>query len=199
MNEKERLARENPEAEQKKQVQRNPFGPKRDISTNKISFGDAPKMSYKPGYNGEFPLTVEQLKLLAVLSAKGMDINRLNPETEKRIGFPPGTSKLLNSLKSPRIDGMLPPEFATKSTIDSVMKIVEERHGEDRQKAARAAYDRLSVMADGLRTLNSTPSALYIKMGASDAYVKERAETYGKSLDRLHEAMEALDKLRRGD
>lgn len=179
----------------------NPFAPKKLQSNNKVSFGEAPKITYKPGYRPgeEFPLTVDQLKLLSTLSANGMDFNRLNAKTEARVGLPPGTSKMLNSLKTPRIDGMLPPEFATKATVDAVMQIVAEREGEDRRKAAAAAYDRLSTMADGFRTLNSAPSSLYVKMGASDAYIKERGESYSKSLDRLQEAMEALQEIKRGD
>lgn len=196
----DRAARDRPKPKVTYKKTNNPFAPKKLQSTNKVSFGTAPKMSYKPGYSGEeFPLTVDQLKLLSTLSANGMDFNRLNAKTEARVGLPPGTAKMLNNLKTPRIDGMLPPEFATKATIDAVMQIVGEREGEDRRKAASAAYDRLSVMADGFRTLNSAPSSLYVKMGASDAYIKERGEGYDKSLDRLQEAMEALQKIKRGD
>lgn len=196
----DRAARDKPKSKVKYKKNENPFAPKKLQSNNKVSFGTAPKMTYKPGYSGEeFPLTVDQLKLLSTLSANGMDFNRLNAKTEARVGLPPGTSKMLNALKTPRIDGMLPPEFATKATVDAVMQIVAEREGEDRRKAAAAAYDRLSVMADGFRTLNAAPSSLYVKMGASDAYIKERGEGYNKSLDRLHEAMEALLKIKRGD
>ena len=196
----DRAARDKPKSKVKYKKSENPFAPKKLQSNNKVSFGTAPKMTYKPGFSGEeFPLTVDQLKLLSTLSANGMDFNRLNAKTEARVGLPPGTSKMLNALKTPRIDGMLPPEFATKATVDAVMQIVEEREGEDRRKAAAAAFDRLSVMADGFRTLNAAPSSLYVKMGASDAYIKERGEGYNKSLDRLHEAMEALLKIKRGD
>ena len=195
----DRKARNAP-AQLKYKKSNNPFATKKPLSNNKVSFGEAPKITYKPGYTGEeFPLTVDQLKLLSTLSANGMDFNRLNAKTEARVGLPPGTSKMLNALKTPRIDGMLPPEFATKATVDAVMEIVAGREGEDRRKAAAAAYDRLSVMADGFRTLNSAPSTLYVKMGASDAYIKERGEGYNKSLDRLQEAMEALQKIKRGD
>ncbi len=195
----DRKLRDTPTSKVKYKKTDNPFAPKRLQSNNKVSFGEAPKITYKPGYTGEFPLTVDQLKLLSTLSANGMDFNRLNAKTEARIGLPPGTSKMLNALKTPRIDGMLPPEFATKATVDAVMQIVGEREGDDRRKAAAAAYDRLSTMADGFRTMNSAPSSLYVKMGASDMYIKERGESYGKSLDRLQEAMEALQKIKRGD
>ena len=197
----DRKLRDTPASKVKYKKVENPFAPKKLQSNNKVSFGEAPKITYKPGYRPgeEFPLTVEQLKLLSTLSANGMDFNRLNAKTEARVGLPPGTSKMLNALKTPRIDGMLPPEFATKATVDAVMQIVGEREGEDRRKAAAAAYDRLSVMADGFRTMNSAPSSLYVKMGASDMYIKERGEGYGKSLDRLQEAMEALQKIKRGE
>ncbi len=196
----DRKLRDKPAAKVKYKKIDNPFAPKKLLSNNKVSFGEAPKITYKPGYTGgDFPLTVDQLKLLSTLSANGMDFNRLNAKTEARIGLPPGTSKMLNALKTPRIDGMLPPEFATKATVDAVMQIVSEREGDDRRKAAAAAYDRLSVMADGFRTMNAAPSSLYVKMGASDMYIKERGEGYGKSLDRLQEAMEALQKIKRGD
>ncbi len=196
----DRALRDKPKSTVKYKKSVNPFAPKKLESNNKVSFGSSPKITYKPGYSGEeFPLTVEHLKLLSTLSANGMDFNRLNAKTEARVGLPPGTSKMLNALKTPRIDGMLPPEFATKATVDAVMQIVAEREGEDRRKAAAAAYDRLSVMADGFRTLNSAPSSLYVKMGASDAYIKERGEGYNKSLDRLLEAMEALQEIKRGD
>lgn len=196
----DRAKADKPKSAVKYKKSNNPFAPKKPLSNNKVSFGSSPKITYKPGYTGEeFPLTVEHLKLLSTLSANGMDFNRLNAKTEARVGLPPGTSKMLNNLKTPRIDGMLPPEFATKATVDAVMQIVAEREGEDRRKAASAAYDRLSVMADGFRTLNTAPSSLYVKMGASDAYIKERGEGYNKSLDRLQEAMEALQKIKRGD
>jgi hypothetical protein len=178
----------------------NPYAPVKLPQTNKISFGSAPKITYIPGFGPDVPaLTADDIKILASLAANKITFNRLTPKMEQEYGLPIGTSEAINRVRSPRLDGMLPSEFAVKSTVDSIMSLVESREGESRKKAAAAAYQRLSVMADGFRQLNSVPKEIYTAMGTGDAYMKDTKEGYTNGLGRLQEAMEALDKIKRGD
>lgn len=156
-----------------------------------------PKMSYPKGLSGrKQPLTVDDLKTIAAVSRQGIDFNHMSPELLKSLKLPEDASETLNKIQRPRIDGMLPAEFAAKRTIDSLMDSVSKTAGDEaRRKTAQAAYARLSGMADGYRTLGSVPDGIYQHMGVSDTYVKEEREGYTKALDRLHEAMEALQPL----
>ena len=170
----------------------------RDIGSDKFSTGPLPKISYPAGFSPRMrPLTLDDVKILAGLSARGIDFYHLPPEMEKRLHLPPGTSKALNNIGSARIDGMLPAEFSAKQQIDQQMNAIGKLQGEQRRKAAEAAYDQLSYMAGGYRTLHSIPDSIYGRMGVSDTYVKEEREGYGKSLDRFKEALDALDKIKK--
>ena len=172
----------------------------RDIGSDKFSTGPLPKISYPAGFSPRMrPLTLEDVKILAGLSARGIDFYHLPPEMEKRLHLPPGTSKALNNIGSARIDGMLPAEFSAKQQIDQQMNAISKLRGEQRRKAAEAAYDQLSYIAGGYRTLHSIPDSIYGRMGVSDTYVKEEREGYGKSLDRFKDALDALDKIKKAD
>ena len=176
----------------------NPFAPKRQLSTSKISHGYVPQITYRPGFGPPLPaFTAEDMKRLAALEARHVDINRLTEEQLAEMGLPPETSAAINGLRSPRIDGMLPTEFTVKATIDGMMQLVTQRQGEGRKQAAEAAYNRLSQMADGMRGMKSIPESTYVKMGVGDAYIQERKEGYTNGLGRLKEALEALEAIRK--
>jgi len=169
------------------------------FGSDKMSTADnTPKMSYPRGITprgGE--LSAEDIKTLAALSAKGVDINHMPPAMERSLKLPEGVSKMLNAVTRPRIDGMLPAEFNAKRQIDAQMDMVEKLQGDARKQAAQQAFDQLSRMADGYRTLNSVPDGVYQRLGVSDTYTKEEREGYSKSLDRLKEALDALQQLKK--
>ena len=183
----------------------NPYAPAPNATTpvlgsNKFSTGPLPKISYPAGFSPRMrPLTLDDVKILAGLSARGIDFYHLPPEMEKKLHLPPGTSKALDNIGSARIDGMLPAEFSAKQQIDQQMNAIAKLHGDQRRKAAEAAYDQLSYMAGGYRTLHSIPDSIYGRMGVSDTYVKEEREGYGKSLERFKDALDALEKLKKAD
>jgi len=156
-----------------------------------------PKVSYPKGLQPKSrEFTLQDLKTLSAISKQGVDFNHMTPELAKSLKLPEDTADVLNKIQRPRIDGMLPAEFAAKRTIDSLMDNVSKTKGDDaRRKLAQSAFTRLSGMADGYRTLGSVPDGIYQRMGVSDTYVKEEREGYTKALDRLHEAMEALQPL----
>ena len=156
-----------------------------------------PKMSYPKGIEGRHrPFTADDIKTLSAISKQGIDFNHMTPELAKSLKLPEDAADTLNKVQRPRIDGMLPAEFAAKRTIDSLMDNVSKTKGDDnRRKMAQSAFNRLSGMADGYRTLGSVPDGIYTRMGVSDTYVKEEREGYTKALDRLKEAMEALQPL----
>jgi len=158
-----------------------------------------PKMSVPKGVDARrHPLTVEQLKTLSALNAKGIDFNHITPQLAKALKLPEDAAETLAKVQRPRIDGMLPAEFTAKRTIDSLMANVEKApEGDARKKLAQAAYDRLSNMADGYRTLGSVPDGIYKTMGVSDTYVQEEREGYGKATQRIHDALQTLDTLRK--
>ncbi len=168
------------------------------LGSNKFSSGPLPQISYPAGFSPRMrPLTLDDVKILAGLSARGIDFYHLPPEMEKRLHLPPGTSKALDNIGSARIDGMLPAEFSAKQQIDQQMNAIARLQGNERKQAAQAAYDQLSYMAGGYRTLHSIPDSIYGRMGVSDTYVKEEREGYGKSLDRFKDALDALEKIRK--
>lgn len=158
-----------------------------------------PKMSVPKGVDAQHhPLTVQQLKTLSALGAKGIDFNHITPQLAKALKLPEDAADTLAKVQRPRIDGMLPAEFTAKRTIDALMANVQKApEGDTRKKMAQAAYDRLSSMADGYRTLGSVPDGIYKTMGVSDTYVKEEREGYGKATDRIHDALQTLDTLRK--
>ncbi len=180
-------------------VQNNPFAPKHPLDNNKVSFGTPPKITYRPGFGPPLPaLTADDMKRLAALAAQHVDINRLTEEQLTEMGLPPETSAAINGTRSPRIDGMLPTEFTVKATIDALMGLVmKQGAGEGRKKAAEAAYNRLSQMADGMRGMKSIPESTYVKMGVGDGYIQERQEGYSNGLGRLKEALDALEAIRK--
>jgi len=180
----------------------NPYAPnsKPMSRPNTVSFGAPRKMSYLPGYQPDaLILTSEQLKTLAILSHKRVNINRMTDDMEAEYGLPPGTSKMMNETQQLRIDGMLPFEAMTKTQVDSVMKLVAARQGEERRKAAEAGWDSLSSLADTMRFIKSIPESTYVAMGMSDTYISETKEDYGNSVGRLKEALDALEQIKKGE
>lgn len=176
---------------------RSPFAPQRTPRPEGISTPKLPKFTYAPWAGPPLEaLTSEDLITIAKLSKYNININNLSPEMEQRLGLPRGTSQAFNDARLPRIDGMVSSEFAVKRSIDAVMSIVESKSGEAQRKAAEAAYDRLSMMAAGYRTMKAVPVSMYKMMGAGDGYLKDQREGYDNALDRLEEALQALDKLK---
>lgn len=178
----------------------NPYAPTPVLRSNKVSFGTAPKITYIPGDGPPMPaLTSDDIKRIARLASTHVNLNRLTPNMEEEYGLPSGTAAAYNRIRAPRVDGMLPTEFMVKSTIDSMMKLISQREGEARKKAAEAGYNRLSQMADTMRFMKSIPESTYAGLGMPDAYVEDEKEGYTVALDRLKEALEALDAIKKGE
>lgn len=176
---------------------RSPFAPVKSPVPEKISTPALPKMTYAPWSGPPLEtLTSEDLVTIARLSKYNISLNSLTPEMEERLGLPSGIAKAVHDFRLPRIDGMVPSEFAVKRSIDAVMSVVEGKSGASRRKAAEAAYDRLSQMASGYRSMKAVPQSVYKRFGAGDGYLEDQREGYNKALDRLEEALQALDKLK---
>lgn len=164
---------------------------------DKVSRMPLPKITYAPGFGEDMPvLTSDDIKLIAQLHQHDIDFNRLPPDMEKRLGLPEGTSKMLNNFRLPRIDGMVPVEFTAKRNIDAVMKVVAGKTGDEQRRAARTAYDHLSSLASGYRSLKAVPKSIYVRLGAGDGYLEDQQEGYANALARLQEALDALEQLK---
>lgn len=176
---------------------RSPFAPVKSPIPEKISTPKLPKMTYAPWAGPPLEaISRDDLITIARLSKYDINLSELSPEMERRLGLPSGIAKVTNDFRLPRIDGMVPSEFAVKRSIDAVMSVVEGKSGDQRRKAAQAAYDRLSQMASGYRSMKAVPASMYKRLGAGDGYLEDQQEGYSNALDRLEEALHALDKLK---
>ena len=125
----------------------------------------------------------------------------------KTANIPPEVASTLSGMLTPRdidtlgkprfrIEGMLPEEYTTKSTIDNVMKIVDDPSvAIDVRKAnARKATEKLREYANSLQTRENLPDAVFQQMGVPDSYLQSEHENLRNSLNRVDAALRTLKK-----
>lgn len=147
-------------------------------------------MTPRPGRIRPGPVnSVEQLQMIAALAGTRLDLTKLadgvKPSPEL-FGMP--------YPKQPRINGMTATELLAHNEVQKVMNSINNPRLSDtqRQQNARAGYERLKLLADGVMTRRAMPPALFKKMGASDEFIAEEKEANERALSRYEEAFKAL-------
>jgi len=152
------------------------------------------EMSPRPGASRNQPITsAEQLEQLAASHGVRLEIAKMTPEMEANIKVSPKAYSL-GSSPQVRVDGMLSAELMVKKQIDLVMKSLNLPNitPAQRQRNARAGYERLLKLADIYRYKANMPDGLYQKMGVPAIFVQEQKEANTKALARLQSAFEVL-------
>lgn len=150
-----------------------------------------------PGYSDPPPpVTADDLALAATIEGIKIDVNNPPEDFTSVMIMPEGTKDILSKPR-PRIDGMLPAEFAAKKTIDDAFAQINEAglSPAEQKKRIQAAYAALVQMEEGVLSQKSVPDSTYKIMKAPDIYIQETKEGNEKALNRLGTAIKTLKKM----
>ncbi|MBI3440978.1 MAG: hypothetical protein HY052_04125 [Proteobacteria bacterium] len=139
------------------------------------------------------PMTSADLKMLAL--KYGLTKKRdMAAEFTKPLKLSDKQKEVLAKPR-PRIENMLPAEYAARKNIEGVMPKVRDKSisPEEQKKSVSLARQRLGALAEGFRYKNNVSDDVYKKMGLPDIFIKEEREGNSKALSLLNEALKELD------
>ena len=154
-------------------------------------------MTPRPGAVPNRPIrTAEDLEALARMHNFQLNMPKLTDEMAARIQVAPKAYSIASSPRL-RLNGMLPQEAMIKKQIEQVMFSINMPGltAAQRQRNARAGYEKLKMFADGFMHKASIPDEVYTAMGVPGIFVQEQKESTDKSLNRLRDAFKTLKPL----
>jgi hypothetical protein len=137
------------------------------------------------------PKSAEDLKMLSTLQGIDKEGGALKLRGPEKVSK---EDALVLNKPRPRIDKMLPAEYAMKATIDDLMPgILDKKIPSDlRTRRVKAAREELAELAAGFQQKKSVPDAVYREMGVGDTFIREEREGTNRALAMLGKALSKL-------
>jgi hypothetical protein len=145
-----------------------------------------PQVTASPSNPSLTPKNSEDIKMLATVHGMQQDIEKPGVVSKK--------TALALAKPHPRIDNMLPLEYAAKKNIDDMMPGIRDKKISKKVRAERVrnTHEKLATLAAGLRQKKSVPDRIYKAMGVPDSFIKEEREGTDHALLRLDKALQEL-------
>lgn len=175
--------------------------PQKDVVQNQAS--PQPQITYAPGYTPPKVRTVEDIKAVA----EGKGPLALSNAAFKPEQLPEGfmekisgaiTPEIRKGLMVPRMrfdDGMLPREYTTKKSIDSLISSVTDETLSDSARTINKARakDQLARMLKAMQAQKDVSGWVFEKLDFPAAYAKDEVQSVDQSLARIKLAIEQME------